>query len=162
MNLDAVFNAFVNPQTILLCVGIWVVTYVMRTVAEALWKGASANLLWNELFIPLAPIANGAGLGLLMKTFIWPEFLGTSVWGRILYGAICGVFSALVYGRVRSFISALGGGTPTPDPTPAPAPMPAPAPAPVVPVVPAPAPAPSTDPLAPPLGGHPPDDKSAA
>lgn len=108
MNLDAVFNAFVNPQTILLCLGVWVAVYVIRTVMEALWKGATKSLLWAELFVPLAPILLGGGLGFLMKTFMWPEFVGTSVIGRCVYGSICGIFSSLVYGRIRSFISALG------------------------------------------------------
>jgi len=108
MNLDAVFNAFVNPQSVLLCLGVWVTTYIIRTVMEALWKRVADSLLWAELFVPLAPILLGGGLGFLMKTFVWPEFVGTSVIGRCVYGAICGVFSSLVYGRVRSFIAAVG------------------------------------------------------
>jgi hypothetical protein len=106
MNLDDIFNAFVNPQTILICLVVYVMTFAIRTAVEALWKSASHNLLWNELFLPLGPIANGALLGLAAKTFVWPEVAGGSLAGRMMYGAVCGLFSAFVYGRARSFAEA--------------------------------------------------------
>lgn len=104
MELDKILTAFVNPQTIVICLAIYLMTFVVRKLVEGFWKGAKNNRLWREVWLPIGPIANGALIGVLAKTFVWPDFVGTSLSGRIMYGAICGVFSALIYSRVRSFV----------------------------------------------------------
>lgn len=104
MELDKIFTAFVNPQTVIVCLAIYLLTYVIRKVVEGAWKGAKENRLWREVWLPIGPIANGALVGLLAKTFVWPAVVGTSLSGRVMYGAICGVFSALIYNRIRSWI----------------------------------------------------------
>lgn len=40
MDLDTVFQAFVNVQTIIICLAIYLLTYVIRKVVEGAWKGA--------------------------------------------------------------------------------------------------------------------------
>jgi len=102
--MDKIFDSFVNAQTLILCLAIYLMTFVIRKVVEGFWKGAKSNRLWREVWLPIGPVANGAFIGVVAKTFVWPDFVGTSLAGRIMYGAICGVFSALVYGRVRSFV----------------------------------------------------------
>ncbi len=104
MDLDTVFQAFVNVQTIIICLAIYLLTYVIRKVVEGAWKGAKDNRIWREVWLPIGPIVNGGLVGIMAKTFVWPTVVGTSLSGRIMYGAICGVFSALLYSRVRSFI----------------------------------------------------------
>lgn len=104
MELDKIFETFVNPQTIIVCLAIYLATYVIRKIVEGAWKNATDNRLWREVWLPIGPIVNGALIGLFAKTFVWPEFIGTSAAGRIMYGAICGVFSALIYGRIRSWV----------------------------------------------------------
>lgn len=105
MELDQVAKAFLNAQTILICLAIYLMTYVIRKVVEGVWVGAKKHRLWREVWLPIGPIVNGGLIGLMAKTFVWPEIVGTSLSGRIMYGAICGVFSALLYSRVRSFIA---------------------------------------------------------
>jgi hypothetical protein len=104
MDLDKIFEAFVNAQTVVLCLGIYLMTYVIRKVVEGFWKGAKENRIWREVWLPLGPIVNGGALGVFAKQFVWPTAIGASMSGRIMYGAICGVFSALVYSRIRSFV----------------------------------------------------------
>jgi len=104
MDLDTVFQAFVNVQTIIICLAIYLLTYVIRKVVEGAWKGAKDNRIWREVWLPIGPIVNGGLVGIMAKTFVWPTVIGTSLSGRIMYGAICGVFSALLYSRIRSFI----------------------------------------------------------
>jgi hypothetical protein len=104
MDLDTVMNAFVNVQTIIICLSIYLMTYVIRKVVEGVWKGAKTNRIWREVWLPIGPIVNGGLVGVMAKTFVWPTVVDTSLSGRIMYGAICGVFSALLYSRVRSFI----------------------------------------------------------
>lgn len=105
MDLDSVFQAFINMQTVIVCLAVYLMTFVIRKVVEGFWKGAKANHYWREVWLPIGPIVNGGLIGLMAKTFVWPAVIGTSLSGRIMYGAICGVFSALLYARVRSFIS---------------------------------------------------------
>ncbi len=104
--MDQIFSTFVNPTTIFICLATYIITYVIRTATEALWPQIKTKRLWNELYLPLGAIVNGALLGLMSKTFLWPDFASKTVAGRMFYGAICGMFCAFVYGRVRSWVAA--------------------------------------------------------
>lgn len=106
MDLDALFQAFFSPQFLFICLGIFALTYVLRVVVQGLWKGAKKNHYWNELVLPLSPIITGGLLGLAAKTFVWPDIASKTMLGRVLYGAVAGLLSAFVYGRVRSFLKA--------------------------------------------------------
>lgn len=103
--MDEIFDTFVTPATILVCLAAYLMTYVIRTVVQGLWRGAKLNHYWNELWLPLGPIVNGAMLGLAAKTFMWPDMANKTVLARMIYGAICGLFSAFVYSRIRSWLS---------------------------------------------------------
>lgn len=104
MDLDALFQAFFSPQFLFICLAVYVVTYVVRIGIRAVWKGSNTNRLWNELVVPLLPVVLGGLLGLAAKTFVWPDLASKTVLGRVMYGAICGLFSAFIYGRVRSWL----------------------------------------------------------
>lgn len=140
MDLNKVFEAFVNPQTVTICLAVYILTFVVRKVIEGVWKNAKGSRLWCEVWLPIAPIANGAFIGVVARTFVWPAVVGTSLSGRIMYGAICGIFSGFLYNRIRSWLQSAPpkptkGGTPAPtndDGLPAPASDPPPAEVPVV------------------------------
>lgn len=104
--MDQIFSTFVNATTIFICLATYIVTYVIRTATEALWPGIKTKRLWNELYLPLGAIVNGALMGLMSKTFLWPDVASKTLAGRMFYGAICGMFCAFVYSRVRSWVSA--------------------------------------------------------
>ncbi len=104
--MDEIFQVFVNPATLFVCLAAYVLTYVVRTFIEGVWIGAKENHYWNELFLPLGPIVNGALLGLAAKSFMWPDLANKTMLARMMYGAICGTFSALLYARVRSWVAA--------------------------------------------------------
>jgi uncharacterized membrane protein YeaQ/YmgE (transglycosylase-associated protein family) len=109
MDLDAIFKAFVNPETIFLSLSIYVLTHVWRKVVVGFWPQVEKSRYWSALFLPLSTILVGAFCGLAAKTFVWPERFGSTLSGRMLYGAICGIFAAFVYGRVRSFLEGKAG-----------------------------------------------------
>lgn len=104
MELDTVLKAFFNFQTVIVCLAVYLMTFVIRKVLEGFWPSLKMNRLYREVWLPIGPICNGAFIGMFAKTFVWPAVIGTSLSGRIMYGSICGVFSALLYNRVRSFI----------------------------------------------------------
>lgn len=106
--MDQLFELFFSPQTILICLGIYVITFVVRRVVETTWPKVKVNRYWREIFVPIGPIVNGAVLGYCMKAFTWPEMVGTSVGGRILFGSVCGLFSAFLYNRIRAWLKTKG------------------------------------------------------
>lgn len=103
--MDEALAVFLSAQTLLLCLGTYVVTFVMRRVVEAFRPGIKASHFYRELFLPLGPIANGALLALALPSWM-PELVAGSCGGVMLYGAIAGMFSAFLYARVRSWIRA--------------------------------------------------------
>lgn len=102
---DQAFQAFVNWQTALFCLGIFVITYFIRTLVEGLWKGAKDNLYWNEIGLPLGPIGTGWILVFVTHTFPWPLAIEGSSMAKLFYGGICGIASGWVFSRFRSFIT---------------------------------------------------------
>lgn len=109
--MDEVFQTFFSAQTILLCLGVYVITFVIRRVVETVWPKVKFNRYWREIFVPIGPIVNGAILGLVMKTWVFPEIVGESRSGRMVYGAVCGLFSAFLYNRIRAWLKSKTGET---------------------------------------------------
>lgn len=121
--MDEVIQTFFSAQTILLCLGVYVITFVTRRVVETVWPKVKFNRYWREIFVPIAPIANGAILGLVMKTWVYPDIVGTSWGARMMYGAVCGLFSAFLYNRIRAWLKSKTGGDATTEDASAPAPV---------------------------------------
>lgn len=106
--MDEILDTFLTPATIFVCLVAYVMTYVIRTLVQGIWPAVKTNHYWNELFLPLGPIANGALLGLMAKTFMWPDLFNKTMAGRMMFGAVCGLFSAFLYSRVRSWLASKG------------------------------------------------------
>jgi hypothetical protein len=109
-NLDSVFQTFATWQTVLFCLGIAIITWVIRTMVEAAWKGAATSTLWNEGFVRVGPIGTGMWLVLTSKTFPWPHAIVGSNLAMIFYGGACGVASAYVYSAFRAWLNAFAAG----------------------------------------------------
>jgi len=101
--LDRGFEIFANWQTVVYCLAIYFLTYVIRTVVEALWKGAKDSNLWNELGLHCGPIGTGVVIVLLVK-FPWPMPIADVPAAKVMYGGICGGMSGFVYGRIRAWL----------------------------------------------------------
>ncbi len=109
--LDQGFEVFANWQTVVFCLGIYILTYVCRTIVQYFWKGWKANKLYTELVLHLFPILVGGGVGWVAKKFPWPMPIADSASARIMYGAILGMFCGLVYNRVRAWFQLQTGKT---------------------------------------------------
>ena len=103
--LDKGFEIFANWQSISYALGIYVLTYVCRTIIEYFWKNWKANKLYNELILHLFPIFAGGLITLAAKKFPYPMPIGESASARIFYGAILGMLCGVLYGRVRAWIA---------------------------------------------------------
>lgn len=103
---DSSFNAFMTWQTVLFCLGIGVLVFVLRTLVEAFWQGAKTNLYWREVALPIGPVATGCLLVVVMHSFPFPLPIQDTLAGKLFYGGLCGMSSAWVFGRFRSFLNA--------------------------------------------------------
>ncbi len=115
MSLDKGFEVFANWQTVVFALGIYLMTYVSRTIIEYFWKGWKLNKLYTDLVLHLFPIVMGGLVGLLSKKFPWPMPITDSASARIFYGAILGMFCGVIYGRVRAWMGAKAGNLPLPS-----------------------------------------------
>ena len=102
--LDQGLTAIV-VQSALFCMGIFLSTYGVRKVVETGWEGAKKSKWWNEVWLPLGPIATGVLLAFLAKTYTWPDIV-KDPWSRAFYGGVCGLSSGWVYNRFRSILRA--------------------------------------------------------
>src|SRR3990167_10552256 len=96
-------NQFFSLNTIVLCLGIFALTFLARRVIETTWKGAVKNRYWREIFLPTSGIITGILLGWIATMFPWPQGLDSAS-GRILYGATAGLLSSFIYNRVKAWL----------------------------------------------------------
>ncbi len=107
--MDTALQALLSYQFILFCLGLAAITYVLRLVVQFFvldnpkLPGTRASALWKELLLPIAPVVNGALLGWLVKTSLYPEVV-TGTAGRVFFGLVAGLLSGLVYRVVWGMI----------------------------------------------------------
>jgi hypothetical protein len=114
MDINSLAATIFNVQTIYLCLAIYVVTYLVRMLFEGTWgilvqqgeikKGSVWGRIWGEVLVPILPIIIGGLLSFAAKTFVWPDFAVKTKLARVLYGCICGLFSAFIYNRIRGWL----------------------------------------------------------
>jgi hypothetical protein len=91
-------------SSILYSLGIFMVVYFLRTIIQAFWKGWRQSDLYQELALPLTPIVLGGLLAWLFTSWPWPDLLLHSPEARVIWGGILGMFSGVLYSRVRKMI----------------------------------------------------------
>lgn len=110
--VEGIWDVFVNPQTVVFVLCIYIMTYAARRVVKVAWKGSAGSHLYNEVLLPLAPIGNGMILAFLVKqASFFPATFGDSMTSKMMYGAVAGLFSGWAYSRIRSFVKAKLGGS---------------------------------------------------
>jgi len=107
-------DVFLNWQTVLFALGIFVLTYITRLAVQFFWKAWRASRLYNDLLLHLMPIIMGGGVAAFALKYPWPEVLAVSLSARIFYGIFLGMICGLVYGRVRKMLAVTGIQTPNP------------------------------------------------
>lgn len=114
MDTNALASVIFNVQTVYLCLAIYVITYLVRRLFEGTWSiliqqgevksNSIWGRVWNEVVVPILPILIGGTLSFAVKTFVWPDFAVKTKLARVLYGCICGLFSAFIYNRIRGWL----------------------------------------------------------
>lgn len=109
-------------QAIFVCLGVYITTFIVRTIVENVWVGAKDNRIWTAVVLPLGPIFNGAALAFAPGASA--EMIQGYVWAQLTYGGLCGLASGWVYARYRDYattalkqaIKVVGGAAATPAP----------------------------------------------
>ena len=114
MDINLLANSLFSFQTVYFCLAIYVLTYLVRRLFEGTWKvlvqegrvrkGVLLARIWAEIVVPVLPIILGGLLSFAAKTFVWPDFAMKTKLARVVYGAICGLFSAFIYNRIRGWL----------------------------------------------------------
>ncbi len=110
MDFTQAFSAFAVFSFVLVALLAYGTTFVVRTVIEAVWENAAVSpaptrlaKLWQKIFVPLGPMANGALLGFL-PFLPWPaDLLGGKTGNHVAFGFVAGMLANIVYARFRDF-----------------------------------------------------------
>lgn len=110
------FSLFSLGTLSVLCLGIYAIVYCIRKIVENLWKSAPDNRYWRDLALPVLGILIGAVIGMVAKSFPWPDQF-TTFSARALLGAVCGMASSFVYGRFKAWLKSSKSLVPATEPT---------------------------------------------
>src|SRR5574337_363255 len=98
--MDPILQTFINWQFLIFGIAVVAVVFVIRKVAEYLlanWKpAAKESKLWNDLVLPILPIAVGSIGALIFKHYPYPDGL-TSGGSRFIFGLVAGLLSTVLY-----------------------------------------------------------------
>jgi protein-S-isoprenylcysteine O-methyltransferase Ste14 len=107
---------FANWQTLVLALGIFVITYIIRLSIQTFWRTWKENRVYNELVLHALPIVIALIIAIFAKKYPWPDAaLTTSASARIFYSMFIGMACGIFYGRVRALIGMVNLGVKLPE-----------------------------------------------
>ncbi len=107
--MDNILNNLLTVQFIIFCLSLSAITFVIRKLVEFYvldnpkMPGSKTSKFWTSLFLPIAPIVNGALFGAYMTQFPYPDGI-TSFGSRVLFGLMAGLVSAHVYRVIKGLL----------------------------------------------------------
>jgi hypothetical protein len=94
--MDNALNALFSYQFVLFSLGIFAITWVIRSIVEYVAPKAVNNRFWESLCLPILPVVMGSIMAYMATKYAYPAGL-TSLSGRLLFGSVSGMFSSSVY-----------------------------------------------------------------
>jgi hypothetical protein len=111
--MDPILQVLLSWQFVLFGLAVAMVMYVFRLIVEYIAGAAKADLtkskLWNELVLPILPIALGLVGSWVLTTFPYPGFTpnaaGVVARGdRLIFGLVSGGFSTVMYRVIKALL----------------------------------------------------------
>ena len=111
--MDPILQVLLSWQFVLFGLAVAMVMYVFRLIVEYIAGAAKFDLakskLWNELVLPILPIALGALGAWLVTAFPYPGFTpnaaGVVARGdRLIFGLVAGGFSTMMYRVIKALL----------------------------------------------------------
>lgn len=79
----------------------------IRRAAEGIYLKLKANHYWNEVVLPILPVALGFCLAAVVANYPYPPGMG-DIGSRALFGVAAGLLSGLVYRVLKAVLYKLG------------------------------------------------------
>lgn len=111
--MDPILQVLLSWQFVLFGLAVAMVMYVLRLIVEYIAGAAKADLskskLWNELILPVLPIALGVLGGWLVTSFPYPGFTANAAGvvargDRLIFGLVAGGFSTMMYRVIKALL----------------------------------------------------------
>lgn len=128
--MDNALNALLSWQFLLFALGMFAITWFIRSVIEYIFPKIVGATLWEKLILPAMPSVFGGIIAYFAKSYAYPDGL-VSTSARLMFGCVAGMFSGLVYqvvkgmlkDRVQAYINNVGNNIPVVVPSPTPPPQ---------------------------------------
>lgn len=119
--MDSALNSLLSWQFIMFSLGVFVVTWIIRSVVEYFVPKAVNSKFWESLCLPIMPVVVGATIAYFATKYAYPNGL-TSLSDRLLFGSVAGLLSSSLYkvikaalkDKIQSYVNQ-GSTTQTPD-----------------------------------------------
>lgn len=83
--------------SLLFCLGIYVVLFVLRRAVEWKWPAVRGkDTFWEDVALPSLPVLLGVLLAACIRNYPYPAIIQT-LGGRIFFGMVCGFLSTWIY-----------------------------------------------------------------
>ncbi len=104
MDLDTGLSTLLSWNFLLFAIGIAIIVFIIRTIVENVWKNIANNVIYRDVLLPIVPPILGAIIGFFATNYAYPNDM-SSTSDRLIFGAVCGAFSGLVYRAVKGAIT---------------------------------------------------------
>lgn len=101
--METGLSTLISWQFLMLSLGINILIFIFRTFMEFCIKNLPNVGLWSKLFLPIAPSITGGFVGFFLKQFPYPDGI-TSTDARVLFGAVAGFLSGLLYQVLKGML----------------------------------------------------------
>ncbi|SRR5260221_10860729 len=103
MDTFSAFASLFSWNFLLFSLGIFVMTYIVRTIFEYSFKKFTASSFWTAICLALMPPVFGGLTGLFAKSYAYPGELH-STFERVIFGAVAGLLSGWIYKIAKDLV----------------------------------------------------------
>lgn len=101
--MDPILSVFLSWQFIMFSLGIYVITWMMRTLLEYKFPKIIVNKFYSEIVLPFTPVIVGAMVAFFATQYAYPPGI-SALSGRLVFGATTGMFSGLIFRVIKSML----------------------------------------------------------
>lgn len=101
--MDPILSVFLSWQFIMFSLGIYIITWMMRTLLEFKFSKVITNKFYSEIILPFTPVIMGGLVAFFATQYAYPTGI-SSISGRLVFGATAGMFSGLLFRVIKSML----------------------------------------------------------
>jgi hypothetical protein len=101
--MDPILSVFLSWQFIMFSLGIYVITWMMRTLLEYKFPKVITSKFYSEIILPFTPVFVGAIVAFFATQYAYPAGIGT-LSGRLLFGSVSGLLSGTLFRVIKAML----------------------------------------------------------